>query len=210
MGASGACVNIRLYTADDEPGWVRCRVLSFLDTSYYRDVKREKETYAGDSVCLVAEANHQIVGLLDVELESAEHSICLHSRGKRGCVIWNAAVLPEYRQQHIGTALWQAARRELAARGVNYCEVWTQEDPAANAWYTRLGFKLLKEDCWLRCQVSQTSLMKEISLIISQRLGKGYLEEMVFQAVKATRDEVESYCDHVDEVRLYAMMLQDN
>ncbi|WP_250130156.1 hypothetical protein [Jeotgalicoccus sp. WY2] len=35
-------MEIRNYEEKDEKGWVRCRVLSFLDTAYYDDVHREK------------------------------------------------------------------------------------------------------------------------------------------------------------------------
>ncbi len=38
-------ITIREYTAADETAWVRCRVISFLDCSYWNDVKREKERY---------------------------------------------------------------------------------------------------------------------------------------------------------------------
>lgn len=47
---------IREYTKKDELEWLRCRVLSFLDCSYYNDVLTQRETYENDAICLVAEA----------------------------------------------------------------------------------------------------------------------------------------------------------
>lgn len=42
-------IMIREYTAADEIAWVRCRVISFLDCSYWNDVKREKEHHHGST-----------------------------------------------------------------------------------------------------------------------------------------------------------------
>lgn len=62
---------LRPYTDADEQGWLRCRVLGFLDSAFYDDVRQEKEHYAGPAIQLVAVADTQIVGLLDLELDPA-------------------------------------------------------------------------------------------------------------------------------------------
>ncbi len=67
---------IREYTPQDELGWLRCRVLSFLDSSYYNDVLTHRECYENDSVCLVAEENEKIIGLIDAEIEKEPGSLC--------------------------------------------------------------------------------------------------------------------------------------
>jgi hypothetical protein len=69
---------IRRYETKDETGWLRCRVLSFLDTAYFDNVLREKEKYENPSLELVAEENNQIVGLIDVEYETEPKTICSH------------------------------------------------------------------------------------------------------------------------------------
>lgn len=61
---------IRDYKETDETEWLRCRVLSFLDTAYFDNVLRVKEKYKNSAVELVAVENKQIVGLIDVECES--------------------------------------------------------------------------------------------------------------------------------------------
>ncbi len=52
---------IRKYEDRDNLGWVRCRVLSFLDSAYFDNVLRKKECYNSPSVELVAEIDDKIV-----------------------------------------------------------------------------------------------------------------------------------------------------
>lgn len=44
---------VRTYRPTDEEGWLRCRVLSFLGSAYFDDVRQEKEQYEGPSIELV-------------------------------------------------------------------------------------------------------------------------------------------------------------
>lgn len=60
---------IRDYQNDDEQGWLRCRVLAFLNTAYYDNVLNKKEVYKNPSIELVAEIDGKIVDLIDVEYE---------------------------------------------------------------------------------------------------------------------------------------------
>ncbi|WP_207670529.1 hypothetical protein [Haloimpatiens lingqiaonensis] len=41
---------IREYRDNDNLAWVRCRVLSFLDSAYFDNVLREKEHYQNPSI----------------------------------------------------------------------------------------------------------------------------------------------------------------
>lgn len=72
-------MKIRDYAAQDELNWIRCRVLSFLDCSYFNDIMTERERYENDSICLVAEENDNIVGLL-AETQYVENKL-----KKEGC-----------------------------------------------------------------------------------------------------------------------------
>ena len=47
---------IRKYEDKDELGWVRCRVLSFLDSAYFDNVLQKKEHYNNPSLELVADS----------------------------------------------------------------------------------------------------------------------------------------------------------
>ncbi len=194
-------VQIRPYRTEDEAGWVRCRVLSFLDCSYWNDIKREKERYAGPAICLVAEVAGEIVGLLDVEADSEE----LTCRDGPGAVLWHLAVLPAYRRLGVARQLWRRAKEELLEWGVTYCEVWTQEDEAANRFYQSEGFRLAADRCWLRCYVSGRACA---GVLDAKALGEIYgPEELVFDAPLSRRAELAERCCRMDEVRLYTARL---
>lgn len=141
-------MHIRAYRDADAEGWLRCRVVAFLDCSYYNDVKTQRERYPHPSVCLVAEEAGRIVGLVDVELDSDDLS---RTDEGRGAVLWHLAVLPEYRRQGVATALWERALGQLVQEGVRVCELWTQEDAAANRFYQSVGFRCEETSTWLRC-----------------------------------------------------------
>lgn len=70
---------IREYTKEDELEWLRCRVLSFLDCSYYNEVLTKRECHENASLCLVAEEDKKIIGLIDAELETNTGSLCMGS-----------------------------------------------------------------------------------------------------------------------------------
>ena len=62
-------MEIRDYDPKDEQGWLRCRVLSFLQTAYFDNVYREKEHYDHPSIELVAMENGQVVGLRGLQVQ---------------------------------------------------------------------------------------------------------------------------------------------
>lgn len=195
---------IREYTATDELSWLRCRVLSFLDCSYYNDVLTRRETYENEAICLVAEADGKIVGLIDVEIETDAGDLCVAGE-QRGAVIWHLAVLPEYRRSHVAASLWEEAKKRLTAKGIGYCEAWTQEDEPANRWYLAQGFHNVREQNWLRCYARPD---KADWFLNRENVGDIYgVEQMVFEATSARRGEVSEYCSRIDEVRLYAAEL---
>ncbi len=192
---------IRAYTKDDELAWLRCRVLSFLDCSYYNDVLTQRETYENESICLVAEDGGKIIGLIDVEMEKDAGSLCT-AGNQRGAVIWHLAVLPEYRREHVAASLWDEAKKQLIAKGIRYCEAWTQEDEAANRWYAAQGFRNIKEHNWLRCYAQPS---KADWFLNRKNVGKIYgVEEMIFEVTPSRRGDISEYCYRIDEVRLYA------
>jgi GNAT superfamily N-acetyltransferase len=135
---------IRSFRPGDETGWVRCRALAFLDTAYFDDVHREKERYEGRAIELVAEADRQVVGLIDVECEEAPGAICsmpsdpAHA-GPAG-MIWSLAVHPDYRRRGIGRGLLEEATRRAREWRIRRFEAWTRDDRFVNDWYRAQGF----------------------------------------------------------------------
>ncbi len=135
---------IRPFRPRDEAGWVRCRALAFLDTAYFDDVHPHKEQYDGRAIELVAEADGQVVGLIDVECEEEPGTVCsapgdaAHA-GPAG-MIWHLAVHPDYRRRGIGRELLAEAARQARAWQIRRFEAWTRDDPFVNDWYRAQGF----------------------------------------------------------------------
>ncbi len=57
------------YKDIDEKEWLRCRLLSFYDSSYYDDVIHKKPVYDNELIDLVAEEDGHIVGFIEIEIE---------------------------------------------------------------------------------------------------------------------------------------------
>lgn len=132
-------MEIRDYNPNDESGWVRCRVLSFLDTAYFDNVLKEKEKYDNPSIELVAVEEEQIVGILDIEYENKEGTVCSRGTGLGG-MIWHIAVHPDFRRKGIGTLLLKKAEQLSKEKQLNRLEAWTRDDDWVNNWYKKNGF----------------------------------------------------------------------
>ncbi|MFC0301200.1 GNAT family N-acetyltransferase [Virgibacillus soli] len=132
-------MEIREYHPHDEIGWVRCRVLSFLDTAYFDHVLQKKEKYENPSIELVAVIEGQVVGLLDIEYERMEGTVCSRGTGLGG-MIWHVAVHPDFRRKRIGKRLLQEAERKAMEKNLNRLEAWTRDDDWVNKWYEKNGF----------------------------------------------------------------------
>ena len=131
---------IRHYTEKDEQGWLRCRVLSFLNTAYFDNVLREKETYENPAIELVAIIDDQVVGLIDIEYEVEPKSVCT-TKDSVGGMIWHIAVHPDYQRRGIGEKLLEAAMLEAKKQQLTYLEAWTRDDKWVQSWYEKIGFK---------------------------------------------------------------------
>jgi len=130
---------IRSYEPADEAGWLRCRLLSFFGSAFYDDVRREKEQYEHQAIELVAEADGEIVGLIDVECEDRLGAVCWERPGLGG-MIWHLAVHPEQQRRGIAGGLLAEAQRRAGERELVRFEAWTRDDPHVQAWYESLGF----------------------------------------------------------------------
>jgi ribosomal protein S18 acetylase RimI-like enzyme len=142
MEQVAAELTIRPYREGDERGWVVCRVLSFLDTSFFDDVRRTKERYENPAIELVAERAGEIVGLIDIECEEVPGTVC-DDRPGLGGMIWHLAVHPDHQRLGVATELLREAERQAREQHLVRFEAWTRDDPATQAWYESRGFELV-------------------------------------------------------------------
>jgi len=130
---------IRKYNVSEEENWLKCRLISFYDSAYYDDVYTKKPIFNNSSLELVAELNGKIVGILDLEKDSEDGSICYCKSGV-GAMIWTIAVLPNYRRYGIASKLVLKAMDWSKSNGINFIEAWTRDDKWVLDWYKSLDF----------------------------------------------------------------------
>jgi len=130
---------VRSYREGDERDWVVCRVLSFLDSAFFDDVRTAKETYPNPAIELVAEREGEIVALIDVECEEEPGTVC-EDRPGLGGMIWHLAVHPDHRRHGVASMLLKEAERQAARHDLVRFEAWTRDDAGARAWYEARGF----------------------------------------------------------------------
>lgn len=119
---------VRPFRESDEASWLRCRVLSFLDSNYFDDVLTAKPTYALPSVELVAVLGDQVVGVLDVAIDGAL------------ATVETIATHPDHARRGVAHELLGEALRVLPSTTITL-DAWTRENFAANAWYQSCGFR---------------------------------------------------------------------
>lgn len=136
-------MEIRNYESTDEKGWVRCRVLSFLDTAYYDDVHREKEKYENPSIELVAIEDDMVVGLIDIEYDTEEEKVSTEE--ETGGMIWHLAVHPDYQGRGIGTQLMERAVEESIKLNLEILEAWTRDAGNSADWFEKNSYRKVDE-----------------------------------------------------------------
>lgn len=113
------------YQPGDETSWLRCRVLGFLDTSYFDDVVVRKPRHR---VELVAVSDGEVLGVCDVSVAGD------------AATIETIAVPPDHRRNGIAHRLANTAGDRARDLGATSLDAWTREDPPALAWYRAAGF----------------------------------------------------------------------
>lgn len=144
---------IRPYTPADEKGWVYTKALSYLFSPFFDDRETSKpdldrEVFE-ERIELVAEVDGQIVGLLDIDIYQPEYSRAYrYAPADKVAYFTNLAVHPDYQGQGIAQHLFQSAREELVAKGVEKLAIFTRSGDAANHLYQKWGGDLVCQD-WL-------------------------------------------------------------
>ncbi|WP_291564478.1 MULTISPECIES: GNAT family N-acetyltransferase [unclassified Clostridium] len=191
---------IREYNDADNFQWVRCRVLSFLDSAYFDNVLREKEHYENPSIELVAEVDNTIVALIDIEYETEKGKVCYSANGLGG-VIWHIAVLPEYRGLGIATLLLNEAINKLNNKGIKKLEAWTRDDKWVNDWYKNRGFN------WKESYLHVYTEGNECREITESKIKKLFICNCFTHYVGGEKEEIKNRFKRVHECNLYELVL---
>ena len=130
---------IRPYNSSDQENWLKCRLVSFHDSAYYDDVYTKKPLFDNSSLELVAEIDGKIIGVLDLEKDNKDGSIC-YSKSGSGAMVWTIAVLPEYRRFRIASQLILKAVDWVKSKDIDFIEAWTRDDKWVLDWYESLDF----------------------------------------------------------------------
>ena len=130
---------IRPYNLSDEENWLKCRLVSFHDSAYYDDVYTKKPIFDNPSLELVAEIDGKIIGVLDLEKDNKDASICYCKSGS-GAMVWTIAVLPDYRRFRIASQLILKAVDWARSKDIDFIEAWTRDDKWVIDWYESVGF----------------------------------------------------------------------
>lgn len=194
-------MNIRAYQHSDETGWLRCRVLSFLDTAYYDNVLTEKEEYTHPVIELVAIIDDQVVGLLDIEYEENEKTVCTIGAG-RGGMIWHIAVHPDYRRRGIAQELLREAENQARQLGLAYLEAWTRDDEWVNAWYEQNEFK--KKDSYLHVYAESR---EEVDQWLGETLSEDRPVSLFAHYIGENKDHIMKMYNRVYECNGYVKAL---
>lgn len=120
---------VRPYQSSDERSWLRCRVLSFLDTQYYDDAWPRRPALIEPAIALVVVTPvDEVIGILDIEINA------------NAATIETIATHPDHQGLGVATTLLQEALQLLEQSRILTLDAWTREDAAANRWYRRNGF----------------------------------------------------------------------
>ena len=131
---------IRPYNSSDQENWLKCRLISFHDSAYYDDVYTQKPIFDNPSLELVAEIDGKIIGVLDLEKDNKDGSICYCKSGS-GAMVWTIAVLPDYRRFGIASQLILKVVDWAKCKDIDFIEAWTRDDKWVLDWYESLDFE---------------------------------------------------------------------
>lgn len=138
-------MEIKNYSAEYHEGWLRCRVLAYLHTSMYEDAVTSKPTFNGrPAIELIAVENGEVIGILDMVLDTSEQKTSLLGKGL-GAFLQVIAVHPDHQSKGIGKRLYKEAVKRLKETEIEFIELYTRDDEQANNFYKNLGFEMLLE-----------------------------------------------------------------
>ncbi len=194
-------MKIRKYNYNkegEELGWIRCRVLAFLDSAYFDDVRKTKEKYENPAIELVAEIDNKIVGLIDIEYEKNIGDVAYKCE-KPGAVIWHLAVLPEYRNNGIATKLLETAIDILQKNKIKIIQAWTRDDIWVLDWYKARNFQ------WKESYLHVFAENDECDLISKSKIPELYLYTSFAHYVGKDKDKIKKQFKRVHQCNLFEL-----
>lgn len=195
-------VQIGPYRPLDETGWLRCRVLAFLDSAYFENVRSSKETYENSSIQMVAEVNGLIVGLLDIKNEQDRDNVAFDCdedpRDDLGAAIHHVAIHPDFRRRGIAGQLLETALDELRKNRIGLLEAWTRDERPICRWYESKGFRCLHS--YLHAYVDGS---REVKGTITSTMSGLYPCHTFAHYIGGESDVVRKCFKRVHDCRLY-------
>ncbi|MEU6343244.1 GNAT family N-acetyltransferase [Streptomyces sp. NPDC046977] len=147
---------IREYTPADETSWLRCRVVSFLGTAYFDDVRASKEASPTAALDLIAvDAAGTVAGIMDTTLDGEVATID------------TVAIHPDHQRRGLGRRLLALTRDRARQAGASTLDAWTRDDEATLHWYRAMGFA--ESDHYLHVYASHRSGSGEPDRAIAER-----------------------------------------
>lgn len=131
-----------------EDSWVRCRILSFLDSSFYDDIRRRKEKYQNPSIEIIAISKNNVIGFLDTEIDTFEKKVCSENENignHLSGMIWNLGVHPDFRNKGVARKMLEETKSICKEKDLKRLEAWTRDDKLVNEWYRKNDFVLMDE-----------------------------------------------------------------
>lgn len=136
---------IKNYRPEMLEGWLRCRALAYMRSSFQDEITAEKETVSNDKgVSLVAIKDQQVIGIAEaIFLNQGQAKAASYGLPKETVLttLDTLAVHPDYQHAGIAKAMLKQLRSRLKMRG-GILLIYTRDDAAANALYQTIGAKL--------------------------------------------------------------------
>lgn len=133
---------LRPYQPADEEAWLATWAQAAVSSRAWITLHHGKPSYGQKALELVAEYNGQIVGFIDVEIESKPGELGYADDSCCGFV-WEFGVRPDHQGRGIAQQMIAAAKDWLSARHISRMEFWSM-DEGAQAYYESLGMQELE------------------------------------------------------------------
>ncbi len=133
---------LRPYREDDAAEWINTWAQTAVTSDAWVALHHAKPRYKRPALELVAELNGEIVGFMDVEIESEPEEL---GHGKHTCCgfVWEFGVRPDCQGLGIARDMLEHAKGWLTERSIRRMEFWSM-DERARSFYQHVGMQELE------------------------------------------------------------------